>query len=100
MKFHLFANPVLKWAGGKQGIADRLVGCFPRRFDRYFEPFVGGGSVLFTLGPPKAIIGDLNDWLLDTYEAIRTDASQVARILDSLKNTKEDYLRVRKVRPE
>jgi DNA adenine methylase len=61
MKFHLLANPVLKWAGGKQGIADQLVPYFPCRFDRYFEPFVGGGSVLFTLGPSRAIVGDRND---------------------------------------
>jgi DNA adenine methylase len=63
------------------------------------ELLVGGGSVLFTLHPAKAIIGDLNDWLLDTYEAIRTDANQVAQILDGMKNTKEEYLRIRKVPP-
>jgi DNA adenine methylase len=38
--------------------------------------------------------------LLDTYEAIRTDADRVAQILDGLKNTKEEYLRIRKIRPE
>ena len=43
------ANPVLKWAGGKQGIADQLIRHFPPHFEQYFEPFVGGGSVLFTL---------------------------------------------------
>lgn len=36
-------SPILKWAGGKQGIASRLVELFPQNFDRYFEPFVGGG---------------------------------------------------------
>ncbi|HET7480263.1 MAG TPA: Dam family site-specific DNA-(adenine-N6)-methyltransferase [Rubrobacteraceae bacterium] len=91
--------PVLKWAGGKQGIASRLVELFPSGFDRYFEPFVGGGSVLFTLRPQKAVIGDANDWLIDTYEAIREDYTQVARILDGLENTKERYLRVRSILP-
>ena len=52
------ANPVLKWAGGKQGIADQLLRFFPTDFERYFEPFVGGGSVLFALYPAKAVIGD------------------------------------------
>lgn len=93
------AVPILKWAGGKQGIATRLVELFPSGFDRYFEPFVGGGSVLFTLRPRKAIVGDANDWLIDTYEAIREDQAEVARILDSLENTKEEFLRVRSVLP-
>jgi DNA adenine methylase len=97
--FSFCANPVVKWAGGKQGIAAQLVKHFPARFDRYYEPFVGGGSVLLTLAPVRAVIGDLNDWLLDTYEAIRTDAGQVTRILDGLKNTKEEYLRLRKIPP-
>ena len=93
------ATPILKWAGGKQGIATRLVESFPKDFDRYFEPFVGGGSVLLTLRPRKAIVGDANDWLIDTYEAIRENHAEVARILDGMENTKEEFLRVRSVHP-
>lgn len=92
--------PILKWAGGKQSIAARLVELFPSDFDRYFEPFIGGGSVLFTFRPQKAIVGDANDWLIDTYEAIREDSDCVARILDGLENTKEEYLRVRSILPQ
>lgn len=95
-----YASPILKWAGGKQGIASRLVELFPSDFERYFEPFVGGGSILFTLRPRKAIISDANGWLIDTYEAIREDQAQVAGILDGLKNTKEEYMKLRRVLPE
>jgi DNA adenine methylase len=91
------ANPVLKWAGGKQGIAQTLVGHFPSIFRTYYEPFVGGGSVLFTLFPPQAVIGDRNEWLLDTYTALRTDYRRVACLLDQMVNTKEEYLRIRNV---
>lgn len=94
------ANPILKWAGGKQGIASRLVDFSPPKFDRYFEPFVGGGSVLFTLRPQRAVVGDANEWLIDTYEAVREDPIQVAQILESLKNTKEEYLKVRAILPQ
>jgi DNA adenine methylase len=93
-------KPFVKWAGGKQGIAGKLVELFPRSFNSFFEPFIGGGSVLLTLTPNRAVASDLNDWLLDTYQAIRDDWRGVARILDSLPNTKEDYLRIRKVQPE
>jgi len=94
------AKPILKWAGGKRALADWLVGRFPGGFARYFEPFLGGGSVLLELRPEKAIIGDRNDWLLDAYEAIRDDHNRVAEILDGLANTREEFERIRAIRPE
>ena len=99
MKLPFVARPVVKWAGGKQGLADRLVRSFPSNFSRYYEPFVGGASVLLTLLPDRAVIGDLNDWLLDTYNAIRADHGQVAKHLDELVNTRNEYERIRKISP-
>ena len=93
-------GPILKWAGGKQAIAHRLVRFFPANFDRYFEPFVGGGSVLFELRPGRAIIGDANDWLLDTYEAVREDSGRVAAMLDGMSNTKDEYMKIRRILPD
>ena len=95
----MIASPVLKWAGGKQGIAADLVRCFPATFERYYEPFVGGGSVLFALGPAQAVIGDMNGWLIDTYEAIRDGYRKVAELLDGMVNSKEEYLRIRAIHP-
>lgn len=93
-------QPVLKWAGGKQGIARRLVEMFPQQFERYYEPFVGGASVLFMLRPERAVVGDANGWLIDTYRALREDPEEVARLLDSMENSKEEYLRLRSVLPQ
>jgi DNA adenine methylase len=93
------AKPFLKWAGGKQALLESLRPHFPATCRRYFEPFLGGGSVLFGLAPEHAVVGDRNDWLLDTYEAIRDDWSAVTRLLDELPNTKDDYLRIRAVDP-
>jgi len=100
MKFTFDARPILKWAGGKQGLAVRLVRYFPSAFSRYYEPFIGGGSVLFQLQPERAVIGDMNHWLIDTYAAIRTDHLKVANLLSQLVNTKEEFDRIRAVRPE
>jgi DNA adenine methylase len=93
-------KPVLKWAGGKQAIASALVAHFPSKFTRYYEPFFGGGSVFFKISAHKAVIGDLNEWLLGTYQAIRDDWTLVASELDKLINTKEEFLRIRAVAPD
>ena len=92
----LAAKPFVKWAGGKQALAESIVLEFPSSFERYFEPFLGGGSVLLTCRPDMAVVADTNQWLIGTYEAIRDDWRRVARLLDGLPNTKDDYLRIRK----
>ncbi|MEW8049687.1 MAG: Dam family site-specific DNA-(adenine-N6)-methyltransferase [Candidatus Thiodiazotropha endolucinida] len=94
------AKPFVKWAGGKQALAETLVEYFPDDFGTYFEPFIGGGSVFFTLNPKKAVIADYNSWLIDTYNAIKTDWKKVARILDKLPNNKEAYLEIRATLPD
>lgn len=99
MSSQAVARPILKWAGGKQGLADRLIAFFPREFATYYEPFIGGASVFLTLNPEKAVIGDLNDWLLDTYVAVRDDHERVAAHLDRMVNTKAEYDRIRAVPP-
>jgi 2-dehydro-3-deoxygalactonokinase len=72
-------RPILKWAGGKQALAARLVERFPADYDRYFEPFVGGASVFLALGPARAVLCDRNRWLIETYEAVRDDAPRWPR---------------------
>src|SRR5207245_6556497 len=80
-------RPVVKWAGGKQSLAPVLAQSFPKRFDTYYEPFLGGASVLLELRPSRAVVCDANEWLLDTYEAIREDYRRVVKILDALVNS-------------
>jgi len=99
MKFTFNAKPVLKWAGGKQALAERLIRFFPEEYSRYYEPFLGGASVFLTLQPEKAVVGDLNDWLLDTYLAIRTDHERVAKHLDGMVNTRETFEWIRAIQP-
>lgn len=100
MSISIEAKPILKWAGGKQAIANHLVTRFPRSIEVYYEPFVGGASVLAALGPTKAVVGDMNAWLIDTYAAIREDWQRVATILDGMKNTKQEYMRIRSIQPD
>lgn len=93
------AEPFLKWAGGKQAIAAQLARYFPGDFGTYFEPFIGGGSVFLQTSPQRSKVSDLNAWLVDTYVAVRDDWQAVAKVLSALPNTREDFLRIRKMQP-
>jgi DNA adenine methylase len=93
------ASAFLKWVGGKQALARLIVGAFPNRFNRYFEPFLGGGSVFFGSKTANAFLSDANGWLIDTYRAVRDDWKTVASHLDAMPNTREDFLRYRSVSP-
>lgn len=58
------AHPFVKWVGGKQSIVDKLLPKFPKEFDRYVEPFLGGGAVFFALQPEEAYLADMNSRLI------------------------------------
>lgn len=100
LQFSFKAEPILKWAGGKQIIARTLVEHFPKTYRRYFEPFVGGCSVALESGATAGVLNDQNEWLIDTYQAIRSDWRAVADVLDTLKNTEEEYYRIRVMNPK
>ncbi len=95
VRFKNNIGPFIKWAGGKQSIADQLLACFPENFDCFYEPFVGGGSVFMAADWKNAVISDVNDWLVDTYKAIRDDWEQVAKLLDTMPNEKSYFLELR-----
>lgn len=63
-------KPFVKWAGGKRQIIDKLKKYVPDEYDTYYEPFVGGGALLFELAPKKAVINDLNEELMNVYNCL------------------------------
>lgn len=64
-------KPFIKWAGGKSQLVNQYKPYFPKRFETYFEPFIGGGIILFSLNPNKAIINDINKNLILTYKVVK-----------------------------
>lgn len=93
------AEPFIKWAGGKQSLVSQITPNFPKSYKKYYEPFIGGGSIFFSLEHHTGIISDQNDWLIDTYLAIRDNWKAVVEELINTPNTKEDFLRLRAVNP-
>ena len=63
-------SPFLKWAGGKRQLLDKIIDRMPKSFNNYYEPFIGGGALLFELQPAKAVINDINASLINAYITI------------------------------
>lgn len=62
--------PFVKWVGGKRQLLDIIMSKMPQSYNNYYEPFVGGGAVLFHLQPNNAVINDINKSLINTYKVI------------------------------
>lgn len=63
--------PFVKWAGGKRQLLPQIKERMPEKYNNYYEPFVGGGAVIFELLPKDALINDINKALINTYKQIR-----------------------------
>ena len=90
-----FPEPFVKWAGGKRVIIDKLLERVPSKFDRYIEPFVGGGALFFALKSPTSIIFDSNEELINAYKIIKTNLNELINDLKKHKNTQEYFLFLR-----
>ena len=89
--------PVVKWVGGKRQLLDEITPLLPKRITSYCEPFLGGGAVLFSIQPSKAIVNDLNADLITVYEVIRDDAEALIESLKKHENTAEYFYALRDI---
>jgi len=93
-------KPFVKWAGGKRQLVNLLIKKIPKHFNRYIEPFVGGGALLFELLPKRAIINDINEELINAYLVIRDNVHELIESLKKHKNSEEYYYKIRAVNPK
>lgn len=75
-------TPFVKWAGGKRQLLEHINARKPIKYKNYYEPFIGGGAVLFDLQPKGAVIGDINPALINTYQQIRDYPEDVMHFAD------------------
>lgn len=88
------SNTFLKWPGGKNWFIKHLPDFLPNNFhfNRYVDPFVGGGSIFFAMHPERALLADINEELIITYQAVRDNCTQVKRALrNHMDNHNEAY---------
>jgi DNA adenine methylase len=96
-----FANvrPFLRWAGSKRKLLRHLIPYIPATFNKYYEPFLGGGSMIFFLCPAKAEISDASQSLIETYRAIKRDPEGVLDFLRPLRPSRTAFNRIKKFEP-
>lgn len=75
-------QPFVKWAGGKRQFINKIMEKKPIEFNSYFEPFVGGGAVLFALQNEKSHINDINTHLIHAYNIIKEKPVELMELLD------------------
>ena len=98
------AKPFVKWVGGKRQLLKQFKeldlyppdGFNPEK-NTYYEPFVGGGAVFLDLLPQKAVLSDMNNELVVTYNVIKNDLDKLIKKLKKhqRKNNKTYFLKVR-----
>jgi DNA adenine methylase len=76
------ALPFVKWVGGKRKLVDAIMSAAPPSFERYIEPFLGGGAVALALGHHKMLLNDANVELINTYRVVRDSLNALLPLLD------------------
>lgn len=66
-------DPFLKWPGGKRWLTTQHANLLPVCYNRYIEPFLGGGAVFFRIAPRDCILADTNKELINAYRCIKDD---------------------------
>ncbi len=91
-------RPFLKWVGGKRSILPALLRRFPKEYDSYCEPFVGGGALFFASLPKHAYLSDVNAHLIATYTAVKEDVTGLVQnlALHQKKHSPSYFVKARK----
>ena len=96
-------QPFIKWVGGKRGLLTQLLEKFPKNFENYHEPFLGGGAVFFELYSKgllknkKIYLSDINSELINTYNVVKNNPVDLISNLEIYKekHSKDFYYETR-----
>ncbi|MEG1309486.1 MAG: Dam family site-specific DNA-(adenine-N6)-methyltransferase [Bacilli bacterium] len=92
-------KPFVKWVGGKRQVMQELKKYIPEYYNTYYEPFVGGGALLFELSPKNAVINDYNSELINVYNCVK-DEEKFKKMCNELdhyeaKHNEDFYFQIR-----
>jgi len=89
--------PIVKWVGGKRQLMFELLKNMPENYNRYFEPFIGGGALFFELQPDNAYISDMNEELINLYQVVRDNVGELITDLQKHDIAKEYFMEIRNI---
>lgn len=89
--------PIVKWVGGKRQLMFELLKNMPKNYNRYFEPFIGGGALFFYLQPDNAYISDMNEELINLYQVVRDNVDELVADLQKHDISKEYFMEIRNI---
>lgn len=89
--------PIVKWVGGKRQLMFELLKNMPENYNRYFEPFIGGGALFFELQPDNAYISDMNEELINLYQVVRNNVDELVADLQKHDISKEYFMEIRNI---
>ncbi len=98
MPTNILLAPILKWVGGKRQLLNDILPLVPMK-GVYIEPFLGGGAVLFSRQPKKAIVNDYNLELMNVYQVVKSNHEQLIQLLQvhSANNSEEYFYHIREI---
>lgn len=92
-------KPFLKWVGGKTQLLPILTQYIPKSYNKYIEPFVGGGALFFHLAElypeREAIISDSNAELINAYRVVKDNVEELIAELSTYVNTADFFYEMR-----
>jgi len=68
---------VIRWTGSKRRISTQIKNIFPTHINKYFEPFLGGGAMLYDMSEVESVGNDIYSPLIDLWRIIKTDPQSV-----------------------
>lgn len=77
-------SPIIKWAGGKEQELKYIHPCLPKKINSYYEPFIGGGAVYFSVNAKKMFINDKSHELINLYNAIATQDKNFFSVVEEM----------------
>lgn len=92
----------IRWAGGKSWLVPYVAQLTEKlEYNNYYEPFMGGASIFFSLNLPKGgCLSDINEELVNTFCAVRDDPNRIIGHLKEYKTDEDSYYIIRESEPE
>lgn len=95
MRVKTLVSPVVKWVGGKRQLLQTFAPLLPQKTTPYYEPFLGGGAMLFYLQPRTAFVNDINQDLMEVYATVKGHVEDLIKELETYQNTPEFFYEIR-----